>query len=225
MGKEILIVDDDRSELEKLSAVVRTSGFDPVTVETGEEAIKKMSDHDYLMMLLDINLPGISGFEVIRCIRKIGSDIPVIVISGRIEDDDVLYALDLGADLYLTKPVNPVTLEGRMKAILRRNQVSRVDSDINCGPFLYNTTTLRLYKNDKEIALTHKENSIMKLFLDNVNHVFSKEKLYEMVWGNAVVDDNTIMVYISRLRQKIEDDPASPRYIQNVRGIGYRFVI
>ena len=93
------------------------------------------------------------------------------------------------------------------------------------GPFLYDTHTLRLYKHGEEIILSSKENAMMKLFLDNINRIFSKKMLYEMVWGEAIIDENAIMVYINRLRQKIEDEPSKPQYIQTVRGLGYRFVI
>ena len=96
---------------------------------------------------------------------------------------------------------------------------------LNAGPFAYNTSTLRLYKNGREISLSAKENAMMKLFMDNVNRIFSKDMLYDLIWGEVVIDENAIMVYVSRLRQKIEDDPANPKFIQNVRGIGYRFVV
>ena len=115
---------------------------------------------------------------------------------------------------------------GRCRLLkLRQRQALLTGEELVAGPFSYQTSTLRLYKNGREIPLTGKENVMMKLFLDNVNRVFSKDMLYELVWGNDVVDNNTIMVYIRRLRQKIEDDPANPRYIRNVRGLGYRFVI
>ena len=97
--------------------------------------------------------------------------------------------------------------------------------ELAAGPFRFNTTTFRFYKDGKEIVLSSKETAIMKLFLDNVNRIFSKDMIYDLVWGGAIIDENAIMVYINRLRQKIEDDPSKPRYIQTVRGLGYRFVI
>ena len=96
---------------------------------------------------------------------------------------------------------------------------------IQAYPFTYNTSTLRLYKNGVEIPLTSKENAMMKLFIDNVNHIFSKDMLYDLVWGEAIIDENAVMVYVNRLRQKIEDDPSNPKYLQNIRGLGYRFVV
>ena len=151
---------------------------------------------------------------------------PIIIVSGRKEDYDTLYGLDIGADDYVTKPFNPVTLGAKVKALIRRSRSGLAGSEIiKAGPFTYNTATLRFYKNEEEISLSSKENAMMKLFLDNVNRVFSKDMLYDMIWGTAVIDENAIMVYISRLRQKIEDDPSSPKYIQTVRGLGYRFVV
>ena len=100
-----------------------------------------------------------------------------------------------------------------------------MDSVIAAGPFQYNTSTLRFYKNGREILLSSKENAMMKLFIDNVNRIFSKDMLYDLIWGEAIIDENAIMVYVNRLRQKIEEDPSNPQYIQTVRGLGYRFVV
>ena len=126
----------------------------------------------------------------------------------------------------MTKPFNPVVLGAKVKALIRRSQGSSSSSDLlTAGPFQYNTSTLRFYKNGEEILLSAKENAMMKLFMDNVNRVFSKDMIYELVWGEAIIDENAIMVYVNRLRQKIEEDPGKPKHIQTVRGLGYRFVI
>ena len=106
-----------------------------------------------------------------------------------------------------------------------RNHLPGADTVLAAGPFQYNTSTLRFYKDGAEIPLSSKENAMMKLFLDNVNRIFSKDMLYDLIWGEAIIDENAIMVYVNRLRQKIEEDPAHPRYIQTVRGLGYRFVV
>jgi len=127
----------------------------------------------------------------------------------------------------VTKPFNPVTLGAKVKALIRRsrNGLPGADSLITAGPFTYNTSTLRFYKNGVEIPLSAKENAMMKLFIDNVNRIFSKDMLYDLLWGEAIIDENAIMVYVNRLRAKIEEDPAHPAYIQTVRGLGYRFVV
>ena len=137
---------------------------------------------------------------------------------------DRLYALDLGADDYVTKPFNPVVLAAKARALIRRSRGLPMEDIITAGPFTYNTGTLRFYKNGDEIVLSSKENAMMKLFMDNVDRIFSRSRLYDLIWGGSIVDENTVMVYISRLRAKIEDDPAKPKYIQTVRGLGYRFV-
>lgn len=227
MTDTVLIVDDDLSVSKMLYKVVKSNGLEADVAETGEDALRMLNEKIYALMLLDINLGGIDGFEVISRLRNKGMKLPIIIVSGRKEDYDTLYGLDIGADDYITKPFNPVTLGAKVKALIRRSRGSLSEDDrlLTAGPFTYNTSTLRLYKNGKEIVLTSKENAMMKLFLDNVNSIFSKDMLYDMVWGNSIVDENAIMVYINRLRQKIEDVPESPKHIQNIRGIGYRFVV
>lgn len=227
MADTVLIVDDDSTVSTTLYKVIRSNGLEADMAESGEEAIIRIKEKDYALVLMDVNLHGMDGFQVIEQLRKDGVKIPIIIVSGRREDYDTLYGLDIGADDYITKPFNPITLGAKVKALIRRSKgsLSENGSIISAGPFTYNTSTLRLYKNNEEITLTGRENALMKLFLDNVNRIFSKDMLYDLVWGDTLVDENAIMVYINRLRQKIEDSPDSPKYIQNVRGIGYRFVI
>ena len=150
-----------------------------------------------------------------------------MIISGRNEDYDSLYGLSLGADDYITKPFRPLVLGAKVKALIRRNKNMVLDhSDVlDCGPFTYNTSTMRFYKGEKEISLSSKENSLMLLFMKHPGQVFTKDMIYEHVWGTSVaVDDNAIMVYINRLRGKIEEDRQKPEHIVTVRGLGYRFI-
>ncbi len=223
----VLIVDDDESVLLTLQKVVKAAGLDADLVTSGEYALEILQTKQYDVILMDINMHGMDGFETVQEIRNRRISTPIIIVSGRKEDFDTLYGLDIGADDYVTKPFNPVTLGAKIKAVIRRSKsgTGKAETVLRAGPFSYNTSTLRFYKNDTEISLTSKENSIMKLFLDNVNRIFTRDMLYEMVWNNSVVDDNAIMVYINRLRQKVEDDPSTPAYIQTVRGLGYRFVV
>ena len=227
MADTVLIVDDDTAVLTILYKVIKSNGLEADTASSGEQALALLTQREYELLLLDINMKGMDGFEVIQTIRRNGLKIPIIIVSGRKEDYDTLYGLDIGADDYITKPFNPITLGAKVKALIRRsrNKLPGAESDLTAGPFRYNTSTLRFYKNDIEIPLSSKENAMMKLFIDNVNRIFSRDMLYELVWGDAIIDDNAIMVYINRLRQKIEDDPSKPKYIQTVRGLGYRFVI
>ncbi len=226
MADTVLIVDDDESVQTMLFKVIRSNGLQAEVASGGEEAIALASRKEYDLILLDVNMPGIDGFQVVQALRSRDIRTPIIIVSGRQEDYDTLYGLDIGADDYVTKPFNPIVLGAKVKALIRRSKgTGETESVITAGPFRYNTSTLRLYKDGQEIVLSSKENAIMKLFLDNVNRIFSKDMIYELVWGHAIIDENAIMVYINRLRQKIEDDPARPKYIQTVRGLGYRFVV
>ena len=168
------------------------------------------------------------GFDVCRALRADGDNVPVIILTAREEEEDKILGLEIGADDYIIKPFNPVTLVAKAKALIRRSRERSPQSTSNiieAGPFTYNTSTLRFYKNDVEIPLSAKENSMIKLFIDNVDHIFSKDMIYSVIWGETIIDENAIMVYVNRLRQKIEDDPSNPRYLITVRGLGYRFTV
>ena len=223
----ILVVDDDEAVLNMLCKVVQEDRIVPVAAKSGQGALRLIEEENFDLILLDVNMPGIDGFQVVQEIRRRGIQTPIIIVSGRKEDFDTLYGLVIGADDYVTKPFNPVTLGAKIKALIRRSRSSLNGSDniISAGPFRYNTSTLRFYKGEGEILLSSKENAIMKLFIDNVGHIFSKDTLYDLVWGEPIIDENAVMVYINRLRQKIEPDPAKPIFIQTVRGLGYRFVV
>ena len=223
MTSKALIVEDDAAVRNTLSKVLASSGIRTVHAATGQEALNKLASEPFDVVLLDINLEGMDGFEVIHSLRDGGNQIPVMVVSGRTEDVDMLYSLEIGADDYVTKPFNPVTLAAKVKALIRRSQTSSAAS-IEAGPFRFDNETLKLYKNDGELPLSAKENAIMKLFLDNPNRIFSRSTMYDLIWGGTNVDDSAIVVYINRLRNKIEDDPSHPAHIQTVRGLGYRFV-
>lgn len=229
MSDKILIVDDDQAILTLLQKVLSQNNLNSDTAKSGEEALELVNNNSYDLILLDINMSGMSGFDVVRQIRDNElSNIPIIIVSGRKEDNDTLYGLNIGADDYITKPFNPVTLVAKAKALIRRSKITTPDdtnSIIKAGPFTYNSSTLRFYKNDVEISLSSKENAIIKLFIDNVNHIFSKEMLYSEIWGENIIDENAIMVYVNRIRQKIENDPSSPKHLLTIRGLGYKFTV
>ena len=225
MADTVLIVDDDKAVQTMLYKVIRSNSLQAEIASSGEEALELTRSRQYDLILMDLNLHAMDGFQVIEQLRGRGVQTPVIIVSGRQEDYDTLYGLDIGADDYVTKPFNPVVLGAKVKALIRRSKGSGNSQIITAGPFHYNTSTLRFYKNGTEITLSSKENAIMKLFLDNVNRIFSKDMIYDLIWGEAIIDENAIMVYINRLRQKIEEDPSKPQYIQTVRGLGYRFVV
>ena len=227
MYENILIVDDEASVSEVIKKVIVSNGMFGDIASSGKEALAKLEVNQYALILMDINMHEMDGFETIQQIRRRGWKTPIIIVSDRKDDIDTLYGLDIGADEYISKPFNPVTLGARVKALIRRSKGNYANEDIvlTAGPFEYNTSTLRLFKNGREIILTSKENAMMKLFLDNPNRIYSREALYELIWDSGVFDDNVIMVYINRLRHKIEDDPNRPTYIQNIRRVGYKFVV
>ena len=227
MADTVLIVDDDEALQTMMYKVICSNGLLAEVASSGQQALEMTRRGHYELILMDVNMPGLDGFDTIRSLRQRGVQTPIIIVSGRKEDYDTLYGLDIGADDYVTKPFNPIVLGAKVKALIRRSKGCRGSADplLYAGPFRYNTSTLRFYKDHKEIVLSSKENAIMKLFMDNVNRIFSKDMIYDLIWGEAIIDENAIMVYINRLRQKIEDDPAKPVYIQTVRGLGYRFVV
>ncbi len=227
-NESVLIVDDDPAIRRLLTKVVEGNGFKALTASNGQEAVSQAQSRTFDLILLDIMMNGSDdGFDVIRRLRSIGNDIPIIVLSGRTDDFDTLYGLDIGADDYVSKPFNPVILGAKIKALIRRNQKVAYNAHnyITAGPFRYSNMTLEFFKDDQLIPLSSKENVMMKLFISNIGRVFTKEQLYELVWGNSVVDENAIMVYVSHLRSKIEDSPKSPKYLKTVWGLGYKFTV
>lgn len=228
MADKVLIVDDDPSISKLLEKVMHSNGLETAVADSGLAALNLLKNHTYDMILMDIMLGDMEGFEVIKRLRSQGIKTPVMIVSGRNEDYDSLYGLSLGADDYITKPFRPLVLGAKVKALIRRNKDMVLNNSdvLECGPFSYNTSTMRFYKQDEEIVLSSKEASLMLLFMKHPGQVFTKDMIYEHVWGNTIaVDDNAIMVYINRLRGKIEENKQKPVYIVTVRGLGYRFVV
>lgn len=227
MSDKVLIVDDDSAVCKLLEKVMHSNDLETTVADSGLAALNYLKNHTYDMILMDVMLGDMEGFEVIKRLRSQGIQTPVMIVSGRNEDYDSLYGLSLGADDYITKPFRPLVLGAKVKALIRRNKNQILDSSdlLECGPFTYNTSTMRFYKEGEEIILSSKESSLMLLFLKHPNQVFTKEMIYEHVWGNSVaIDDNAIMVYINRLRSKIEENRQKPVNIITVRGLGYRFI-
>ena len=190
--------------------------MDPLVVNSGAAALDLIARQSSTldMILMDITLGDMEGFDVIQTIRRNG-------------DYDFMYGLSLGADDYVTKPFRPQILGAKVKALIRRSKSFSQENNqqISCGPFLCDTTTMRFYKNNVELNLSEKERSLLLLFVRHPQQVFTKDMIYEQIWGNLIaVDDNAIMVYINRLRSKIEDNARTPQHIITIRGVGYRFV-
>ena len=227
MADKVLIVDDDPAICKLLEKVMRSNELDPTIAMSGKEALNIIKNHTFDIILMDVMLGDMEGFEVIKKIRSQGISTPVMIVSGRNEDYDSLYGLSLGADDYITKPFRPLVLGAKVKALIRRNKNLVLDrSDmLESGPFSYDSSTMRFYKNGEELILSAKESALLLLFMKHPQQVFTKDMIYEHVWGNTVaIDDNAIMVYINRLRGKIEDNKQNPQHIITIRGLGYRFI-
>lgn len=229
MTDRILIVDSDPADGALLQKIMRSNDMEAEIDASGVEALGHFPCAGYSLILMDIPPGDVDGFEAIRSFRARGNTIPVIIVSARSDEDDILYGLSVGADDYITKPFRSQILAAKVKAVIRRSRLSfprsEHESQIACGPFVYDGMTMRFYKNTQELILSAKERSMMLLFLQHPQQVFTKDMIYEQVWGNTVaVDDNAIMVYVNRLRSKIEENVRNPKHIITIRGLGYRFV-
>lgn len=222
----ILVCDDDHSIVDAIEIYLKQEGYRVIKAYNGLEALKALEENEIHLIILDIMMPQLDGLQATVKIREI-CNIPILMLSAKSEDTDKVLGLNFGADDYITKPFNPVVLGAKVKAMIRRNkQSSSLSSSVaKAGPFQFDKTTLKLRKDGKEIPLSSKETMMISFFLEHIGQVFSKEQLYQQIWGDWEVDDNTIMVHINHLRNKIEDNPKTPQYIVTVWGLGYKFVI
>lgn len=222
----ILIADDDEEILRITSRSLQSQGYQTYECINGTDAYQAIINQPFDLILLDINMDGLDGFHIIQKVREQHIYTPILIITGEAEEYNEVFGLSIGADDYIIKPFRPSALCARVNALLRRQQQFQKDTSIlKAGPFQMDKHTFTFYKDDTELILTPKERLLMQHFLQNINHVFSKEQLYNAVWKDTCIDDNTVMVTIRNLRQKIEDDPKSPRYLLTVYGLGYKFVI
>jgi len=225
--KKILIIEDDSAIAAIERDYLEIEHFQVEIAADGTKGLEKALNGGFDLILLDLMLPGIDGFTVCRRLRE-ELDIPILMITARREDIDKIRGLGLGADDYIEKPFSPSVLVARVKAHLaqydRLKQSDKTKSEIQIGAIRVNTDTHRVYVNDEEKELKNKEYELLLFLMINIDIVFSREALYEKIWGMDAMGDNaTVAVHINRLREKIEVDPANPRYIQTVWGAGYRF--
>lgn len=224
----ILIIEDD-VEINKLVVkYLNKEGFDTNSAYNGREALSYIFKQEYQFIILDLMLPKIDGQAVLQEIRK-RSTVPVIILSAKDRETDKILGLELGADDYITKPFTIGELTARVNALLRRSTKWNSDNSSNdtkiirFGNLELNMGTYEVTVAGELITLTSKEFAILKLFMENPARVFTKTQIFENVWQEeSISDDNTVMVHISRLRAKIEEDAAKPTYIQTVWGFGYK---
>jgi DNA-binding response OmpR family regulator len=225
--RKVLVIDDEAMIRKTVRLACEKEGYAVQEAENGTEALGKVDSFRPDIILLDLMLPDISGFDVCRDIRRSGTKVPILILSAKTEEIDVVVGLEIGADDYIVKPFRPRELLARIAAHLRKSrQEEDRDSD---GRMVFRDLVIdanerRVYRNDEEIQLTHTEFDLLAFLASNAGKVLSREKILNSVWGYEYpIETRVIDVHVRNLRRKIEEDPSHPLYILAVPGIGYRF--
>jgi two-component system response regulator ResD len=223
----VLVVDDEPTIVEIVGRYMERAGFETFTAADGYQALDAATEHRPDLVVLDVMLPGIDGIEVMeRLQERSGPPIAVILLTARGEESDRLVGLRHGADDYVVKPFSPAELVARVEAVLRRTAPTAPEDQppIVHGPLRVEPASRRVFLDDQELMLTMREFDLLAFFAANPGRVFSRDQLMESVWGAPFFDDtSTVTVHVRRLRAKLDDDPADPRFIETVWGVGYRF--
>ena len=226
---KILVVDDEKLIVKGISFSLQADGMEVDAAYDGESALQKIREKSYDLVILDLMLPGMDGMEVCQAVREF-SDVPIIMLTAKLEDMNKILAFDKGVDDYLTKPFNILEVKARIKAILRRNQKNQREaensSQLTAGELSVDTESRRVMLGKQEINLTAREFDILVLLMKNPDKVFSREKLLAALWENRNTetgDVRTVDVHVRRLREKIEPSPSAPRYVHTKWGVGYYF--
>ncbi|HHV98701.1 MAG TPA: response regulator transcription factor [Clostridiaceae bacterium] len=222
---KVLVVEDEPSIRKFITINLVRNGFSVMEAESGESALEILNSFTPRVIVLDIMLPGMDGFEFCRRVRQEMPDTAIIMLTARTQDNDKIMGLELGADDYMVKPFNPLELIARIRTILRRmDGVVENSKRIRLGKFLLDLNAQKFFKDSVEINLTPTEFSILKMFMTNSGRALSRNELLNSVWGkNYFGDLKALDVYIRRLREKLEDNPSEPKYIETVWGYGYRW--
>lgn len=229
MNYKILVAEDDEAIVDLLRLYLENEKYEVFAVNDGLAAFDILENNKIDLAILDIMMPKLNGYEVTKRIRGT-SNIPILILSAKNLDSDKIIGLDLGADDYLTKPFNPLEIIARVKAALRRyyqlngnNEESDKRTKLAVGDLFLDTETLALFKKGKEVSITPTEYKILAMLMKVPGRVYTKAQIYEAIGGEYFEsDDNTMMVHISKIREKIEDDPKNPCYIKTIRGLGYK---
>ncbi|WP_195987387.1 response regulator transcription factor [Clostridium sp. D53t1_180928_C8] len=222
--KKILIVEDEESIRGFLKINLKRNGFEVLETDNGEEGLEIVEREGPAMVILDVMLPGMDGFEVCKRVREKQDDIGIIMLTAKGQEMDKIIGLEYGADDYMVKPFNPMELLLRIKAILRRIGKDDEKKVLKEGIFTVDIYGKKIFKGDEEIDLTPKEYSLIKIFIENPNRAFSRDELLDLAWGkNYFADSKIIDVNIRRLRSKIEDSSSKQGYIETIWGFGYRW--
>lgn len=222
--KKILIIEDEESIRGFLKINLKRNGYEVIEADNGELGVKLALKEKPAIIILDVMLPGIDGFKVCKIIRNEDEKVGIIMLTAKSQDLDKIMGLEYGADDYIIKPFNPMELLLRIKALLRRISDYEEKKGIIQGKFKLDIYAKRIFKNNKEIDLTPKEYSIIKLFIENPNKAFSRDELMDLVWGEDYIGDPKIVdVNIRRLRSKIECSLLNEKFIETIWGFGYRW--
>lgn len=232
-NERILIVDDEKEIRDLVDIYLKGEGYETLKAENGEEALNLLEKEKVDLIILDIMMPKVNGIEACLKIRE-EREMPIIMLSAKSEDMDKILGLNTGADDYLTKPFNPLELVARVKSQLRRykrfnktsnegNTMTTFENTLEVEDIIINLETHEVFKDGEEIKLTPTEFDILVLLAENRGKVFSIENIYNSVWKQEFMQsDNTVMVHIRKVREKIEEDPRKPKYIKTVWGVGYK---
>ncbi len=225
--ERILYVEDDPGLIDGLQYTLEAGGYEVDNAGTVREALALFRENAYDLLLLDVTLPDGTGFDICREVRR-GSTVPIIFLTASDQEISIVKGLDMGGDDYITKPFRLNELLSRIKALLRRSgQFSRAESVLEANGIRVDTAERLVWKHGEQIELPLAEYRLLCLFMKNPNHLLTRELILDRMWeGNGnYVDDNTLSVYIRRLRNKIEDTPNTPRYLLTERGVGYKWVV
>lgn len=219
---DVLILEDDETIALGLSYSLENEGYTVTLCKTVKAALQAVAEQDFALYILDLTLPDGNGYTVCKAIKQKG-DYPVIFLTAFDDEVNVVMGLELGADDYISKPFRVKELLARIKSVLRRYKTESADGSIQLQGLVVHTNEAKITKNGKEIILTAMEYRLLLILLNNRGHVLSRTKLLEDIWdvSGDFVNDNTLTVYIKRLRDKIEDEPENPSIIKTVRGLGY----
>ena len=227
MDKKVLIVEDEDSIRKFVKINLERADFQVIEAENGEKGVEIARKEDIDIVVLDIMLPGMDGFEVCKILREEYPSLGIIMLTAKSQDIDKIMGLEYGTDDYMTKPFNPTELVLRVKSLARRMENKSeddADSILEMGPFRMDKYSRKFYKNGIEMDVTPTEFSILKLFIENPGKAFKRDEILNLIWGYDFVGDSKIVdVNIRRLRAKVEEDPGKPEYIETVWGLGYRW--
>jgi DNA-binding response OmpR family regulator len=227
MGQRVLVVDDEKLIVKGIRFSLEQDGMEVDCAYDGEEALQKIRENEYDIILLDVMLPKLTGFEVCQQLREF-SNVPVLMLTAKGDDMDKILGLEYGADDYITKPFNILEVKARIKAIMRRTKKKAPEKEsrrvVEKGDLHMDCDSRRLHIAGREINLTAKEFDLLELMALNPNKVYSRDHLLKAVWGNDYPGDvRTVDVHIRRLREKIETSPSEPKYVHTKWGVGYYF--